>query len=227
MNILKQKWFISVVLSYCLAILGSGYISFLTFSYCKNTFEEMRVKDKSNPNNNASNVYKKEIIKQDEIDLTIIHSFKLITDCKLEHFDDKDHFDCSAVKKQEETQDNNNDVYDKIGGKPLIKAIEILLMAGLTIQIFLTVYTLFLRKISTFDKYVFHLSDWAINTPPILGVLANLVSFSLLLTQVGDIQKMFSGYFFQAVITTLIGGVFYIINLALKVIIHPRIETVV
>lgn len=157
-----------------------------------------------------------------EVDLTAVHSFSSLTDCKLQHFDDG--FDCFAVQQSVYNDDEDNNVYDKIGANILIIVIEKLLQLGLTIQIFLTVYTLLLHKFTAFDKYVFHFSDWAINSPPILGVLANLVSFSLLLSQVGDIQKMFSGYFFQAVITTLIGGVFYIINLALKIIIHPRIE---
>jgi hypothetical protein len=109
--------------------------------------------------------------------------------------------------------------------KELITVIEYLLQAGIFAQIFLTIYTIFLNKFEFIDRYVFHISDWAINTPPILGVLANLVSFSSLLSRGVGIQSIFSDYFFQAVITTLIGGLFYMINLALKIVIHPRIDS--
>jgi hypothetical protein len=108
----------------------------------------------------------------------------------------------------------------------LIVVIEWLLIIGLAVQIFLAVYTVFLDKSPRFDRYVFHISDWAINTPPILGVLANLLSFALMLSRGGrSVEALFSSnYFFEAIVTTIIGGLFYIANLALKIVIQPRIE---
>lgn len=108
----------------------------------------------------------------------------------------------------------------------LISVMEWLLIFGLAIQMYLTIYTLFMEKNLIFDGYVFHISDWAINTPPIIGVLANLLSFALMLSMGGSsVEALFSSnYFFEAIITTVIGGLFYIANLAMKIIIHPRIE---
>ena len=108
----------------------------------------------------------------------------------------------------------------------LISVIELMLIVGLAIQIFLAIYTLCLEKSASFDKYIFHISDWAINTPPILGVLANLLSFALMLSKGGrSVDALFSSnFFFEAVVTTLLGGLFYIVNLFLKIIIQPRVE---
>lgn len=211
------------LLTYICALLISGLLSYGVFSYCKGAFETLKNKDsKQEIANGNSETNNTDSIGQ--FDLSEISRFKSRADCRLIHFNDG--VDCS-IPLSEESRDeyDEDDLYSTISGNRLISLIEVLLVFGLFVQIFLTLYVLFLQKIPAFDKYVFHLSDWAINTPPILGVLANLVSFSLLLSQVGDIQEMFSGYFFQAVITTLIGGVFYVINLGLKIIIHPRIET--
>lgn len=108
----------------------------------------------------------------------------------------------------------------------LIVVIEWLLITGLAAQMSLAIYTVALDKSPKFDRYVFHISDWAINTPPILGVLANLLSFALMLNRGGrSVEALFSSnYFFEAIVTTLIGGLFYIANLALKIVIQPRIE---
>jgi hypothetical protein len=153
---------------------------------------------------------------------------------------------CNYEQIDSNNQDNNCNQQTKKPTNDLIIVINYLLVLGLAIQVFLTLYVLILKRAfalnrfnnffdkrafklnrlnNFFDKYAFHLSDWAINTPPIFGVLANLVSFSLLLARSdGDMSKVFGDYFFEAVTTTLIGGIFYTINLALKIIIHPSIE---
>jgi hypothetical protein len=124
------------------------------------------------------------------------------------------------------SQTNGVDAPDPQDKTQLIVIIEWLLIIGLAVQIFLAIYTVALEKNSTFDRYVFHFSDWAINTPPILGVLANLLSFALMLSRGGrSVEALFSSnYFFEAIVTTLIGGLFYVANLALKIIIQPRVE---
>ena len=104
----------------------------------------------------------------------------------------------------------------------LITSIYILLIITLNTQVTLFLYTFFLKNKASY--YYYHLSDWAINTPPILGVLGTIISFALLMEQAksSDIQKVFADGFFDAAITTVIGGIFYTINLALKIRIYPR-----
>lgn len=131
---------------------------------------------------------------------------------------------------------SNKSAYDEnIGSKqkkdqlktPLIRAIEWLLILSISVQLFLAFYVIFLCKNKIFDRYIFRISDWAINTPPILGVLANLLSFALMLSKGGKtVEALFSSnYFFEAIVTTLIGGLFYIFNLALNIVIQPYFES--
>ena len=68
-------------------------------------------------------------------------------------------------------------------------------------------------------------SDWAINTPPIIGVLGTIISFSILVAQSGDIQESFSKSFFDAALTTIAGGLIYSINLFLKIFIFKHMKS--
>ena len=221
---MKQHVFSFVFLSYLLAIGGSGYASWYAFSVCKNNLEHLKENDISTKDKTEISVDTPG--KPDELDLSAIREFPAFQDCIDKHLELNDKFDCSAKSPPAQAIVGDAAVADNdyMASNFLIFIIERLLIAGLAVQLFLTSYTLFLKKYAAFDKYIFHMSDWAINTPPILGVLANLVSFSLLISHENDIMSVFKGYFFQAVITTLIGGIFYIVNLALKVIIHPRVE---
>jgi hypothetical protein len=160
-------------------------------------------------------------------DSNYLDDFKVMQDCLSKHY--KDDFDCKAKQKNTELKTDvtvNNKQKDQGTGNYFIPVISILLVIGLATQVFLVIYTCKLEKLKKIDRMMFYLSDWAINTPPILGVLANLISFALLLSKDGNIQDFFGSYFYEAVITTLIGGLFYIINLGLAVIIHPYIELI-
>lgn len=110
-------------------------------------------------------------------------------------------------------------------GPTVFRFIEVLLILGLALQLFFFVYTVWLEKSARIDRFIYHASDWAINTPPILGVLANLLAFALLLSEgTHKIQELFNENFYKATITTIIGGFFYIINLGLKIVIQSRID---
>lgn len=87
-----------------------------------------------------------------------------------------------------------------------------LLFLCLFIQTFLLVYALGERKIHA--KY-FNLSDWAINSPPLLGVLGTIASFMVVVSNsdIQDMQQLFKDNFSIAAITTILGGFIYIINL--------------
>jgi len=98
--------------------------------------------------------------------------------------------------------------------KSLINIIYFLLILTLIVQLYLFIHTFFFNV--QMEKEMFHLSDWAINAPPILGVLGTVVAFSLLVGQGGDIQDAFSDSFFDAAKTTIIGGFIYTLNLLLK-----------
>ncbi len=105
-----------------------------------------------------------------------------------------------------------------------IITIYVFLVIALNTQIALLVYTY--REKNIIKEQFYHLSDWAINSPPILGVLGTIISFALLMekTKYIPIEQAFTGGFFDAAITTVIGGAFYSANLFLKIFIHPNIS---
>lgn len=98
-----------------------------------------------------------------------------------------------------------------------IEIVEWLLVIGLSIPFTVVVFSRSPWFIQIPTSARFHLIDWSLNAPPILGVLANLFSFAKLLAD-GDISldANFLKYFHEAVITTIIGGMIYILNMLLK-----------
>lgn len=130
---------------------------------------------------------------------------------------------CHEKIKNKKTFNTEKTISNKTkkGDNFLIKIIYLLLILALNIQIALFIYTFTAKK--GVSIYFFHLSDWAINSPPILGVLGTIISFAMLMNS-DDIQKVFSDNFFSAAITTIIGGMFYTINLFLKIRIFPCIN---
>lgn len=109
-----------------------------------------------------------------------------------------------------------------------ITLIYMLLALGLSLQTWLALY--FIGESEPHDfivKRAQYISDWCINTPPILGVLANLIEFALAWSDKapgGSVEDFFHKYFLIAIIATLIGGAIYIINLMLTAVIHPAVE---
>jgi len=95
-------------------------------------------------------------------------------------------------------------------------AIYFLLVIALWIQIYLFLKTF--SKSSNLNQIHFHFSDWAINAPPILGVLGTIISFSLMVSNSkdGNVQDVFNLHFFDAAITTILGGFVYVLNMLLK-----------
>lgn len=102
--------------------------------------------------------------------------------------------------------------------------IFIILILTLSTQLSLLLYIRFEKKSIRYCSFL--VSDWAVNSPPIFGVLGTIISFALLMEQTKTIpiEQAFTEGFFDAAITTVIGGCFYSINLFLTVFIHPHIK---
>lgn len=105
----------------------------------------------------------------------------------------------------------------------LILFIYFLIIMALNFQVSILVY-LKLGNIEKLDKEFEDIVDWTINTPPILGVLGTIISFSILVAQNGDIQEGFSKSFFEAALTTIAGGFIYTLNMFLKIFIAKHIS---
>lgn len=94
------------------------------------------------------------------------------------------------------------------------------------ITLFLQFYLFFKSKFYNVNFSDFYKSEWAINSPPMLGVLGTILAFSLLMGESAnsDIKEIFSKHFFEAAITTILGGIVYVINLSLSVEINTQVE---
>lgn len=71
------------------------------------------------------------------------------------------------------------------------------------------------------------LSDWAINAPPILGVIGTIIAFAGFITGSGSAAispDLFGRSFFDAAATTVVGGLIYVINLLLYASFARQIE---
>lgn len=106
----------------------------------------------------------------------------------------------------------------------MILFIYMMLIIALNFQFSILLYIRY-KKTKEISKVFFDVSDWAINTPPIIGVLGTIISFSILVAQSADIQESFSKSFFDAALTTIAGGLIYSINLFLKIFIVKHMST--
>jgi len=107
----------------------------------------------------------------------------------------------------------------------LIYIIYGLLAIVLNTQI--TLYFFTRKRKEKLEQSFFYIADWSINSAPILGVLGTIIAFALLVSnsQTEDISVLFSKYFFDAAITTLLGGFIYVFNLWLNIFIQPKIAS--
>ena len=163
-------------------------------------------------------VNNKEIVVNIEDDVMLYN--KLLTEC-FEKYNYDVLIDCEekikeAQKSKIEQKENKNNY--------LINVIYFLMIMALNTQLAIFVYVY--REKEKVSEIYFHLSDWAINSPPMLGVLGTIISFALLVGTMkeGNIQDVFTKSFFDAAITTIIGGLIYVFNMLLKVKIYTRIK---
>jgi len=103
-----------------------------------------------------------------------------------------------------------------------IIVIYLTLLTTLWVQLFIA----FTIKDSISEKS-FTLSEWAINSPPILGVVGTIygfASFTLVASEQKGLFDIFKSNFYDAATTTIIGGSFYVINLALSIWISSKVS---
>lgn len=114
-------------------------------------------------------------------------------------------------------------ISSQLGRNILFDAIYILLFSCLFIQVWIFSLAYLGEEI---PKKYFYLSDWSINSAPLLGVLGTISAFSALVSssQYGDMQELFKQNFFTAAITTIIGGFIYVFNLLLSFWIIPYLS---
>lgn len=94
----------------------------------------------------------------------------------------------------------------------------LMLCQGLVIWLWLVHVTVSLQALRVSPPVIAGLTDWAINAPPILGVVGTIIAFSGFISASGGSAitgDAFGKAFFDAAATTVVGGLIYVINLLL------------
>ncbi len=105
---------------------------------------------------------------------------------------------------------------------PLIKLVYIGLIFSLAIPIYVALITRFCN-IELTDQH-HYMVEYGLNSAPMFGILGTFLSLATLFNgseQFGISDKLL-GSFFDAVMTSIIGIIFYIICLFTKILIHPK-----
>lgn len=132
--------------------------------------------------------------------------------------------ECISGKAREEGESVVSIIKNQLSSNFLINVIYGILLVCLWSQTFL--FFLSLMQMGKIGRIHFYLSEWAINSPPLLGVLGTIASFAILVNHSDPdvIKKLFSSAFFDAAITTLIGGFVYVLNLAMAIRLNAYVE---
>ncbi len=77
------------------------------------------------------------------------------------------------------------------------------------------------------DSLFLYASEWAINAPPVLGVVGTIFSFGIVVSNISDMSSLstvFKENFANAALTTIIGGSVYVLNLFLNIFIAKNLS---
>jgi hypothetical protein len=129
----------------------------------------------------------------------------------------------SIRKEKIEEEQGYKIFYDLKNSNVIILIIYLFLIYTLARQIYLFYLVKQGNRLNEID---FHNAEWNINTAPMFGLLGTFFSIAILLSNSGnkDISTLLLGNFFDAVMTTIMGIIFYIINFKLKIDIYPLVK---
>jgi hypothetical protein len=113
-----------------------------------------------------------------------------------------------------------------------IKFVYLLSFFALSIQILqFQIINFYKNNDSVYNYFIDNrhtISEYAVNTPPTLGVLATMYAFSEFSTSTGSslsLMEAFRDSVYDAVSTTIIGGMVFTINMALNIFIQRDIKS--
>ena len=77
------------------------------------------------------------------------------------------------------------------------------------------------------DNMFIYISEWTVNVPPVLGVVGTIFSFGIVVSHsdIGNLSIVFKENFANAALTTILGGVVYVLNLLLNIFIVKNLST--
>ena len=115
----------------------------------------------------------------------------------------------------------------------VISSIYILTFITFLTQIVLLSLSNYYKELSDFfsektlDSIFLYASEWAINAPPVLGVVGTIFSFGIVVSSLSDpssLGTVFKENFANAALTTIIGGSVYVLNLFLNILIAKNLS---
>ena len=115
----------------------------------------------------------------------------------------------------------------------VISSIYILTFITFLTQIVLLSLSNYYKELSEFfsektlDSLFLYASEWAINAPPVLGVVGTIFSFGIVVSNISDMSSLstvFKENFANAALTTIIGGSVYVLNLFLNIFIAKNLS---
>ena len=77
------------------------------------------------------------------------------------------------------------------------------------------------------DSIFLYSSEWAINAPPVLGVIGTIFAFGMVVSNLSDLSSLstvFKENFANAALTTIIGGSIYVLNLFINIFIAKNLS---
>ncbi len=89
-------------------------------------------------------------------------------------------------------------------------------------------YTMLMNYIDEkrLDAIFLYSSQWAVNVPPVLGVVGTIFSFGIVVTGMQDassLSTLFKNNFANAALTTILGGSVYVVNLFVNIFIAKNL----
>jgi len=76
------------------------------------------------------------------------------------------------------------------------------------------------------DNLFLYSSEWAVNAPPVLGVVGTIFSFGMVVSNMADMSSLstvFKENFSNAALTTILGGSMYVLNLLINIFIAKNL----
>ena len=115
----------------------------------------------------------------------------------------------------------------------VISSIYILTLLTFLTQVVLLSLSNYYKELRAFfnekslDSIFLYASEWAINAPPVLGVVGTIFSFGIVVSNISDMSSLstiFKENFANAALTTIIGGSVYVLNLFLNIFIAKNLS---
>jgi len=112
---------------------------------------------------------------------------------------------------------------------PLIYILTMITFLLQAILLALSNYYEFLTKYISekkLDNLFLYSSEWAVNAPPVLGVVGTIFSFGMVVSNMADMSSLstvFKENFSNAALTTILGGSMYVLNLLINIFIAKNL----